>query len=66
MYLQGCKTVKHIIEIEYTCPKTKDRVKKEIKNPYIGNGQYFEDWSYTYINVDKCPSCGSTNHSFEL
>lgn len=63
--LQGCTTIRHVIEIEFTCPTKKDRIKQEINSPYISQGNYYEDWSYTAINVNKCNSCGKS-HVFEL
>ena len=69
--LRGCTTIRHVIEIEFTCPiseKTtgkKERVRQEIQSPHISSGQYYEDWSYTAIHVDKCKLCGNS-HVFEM
>jgi hypothetical protein len=62
--LKGCTTIRHVIEIEFTCPTENKKIRQEIQNPYISQGNYYEDWSYTYIDV-KCNECGKS-HSFEL
>ncbi len=68
--LRGCTTIRHVIEIEFICPTIeletgeKKKFRQVIQNPYISQGNYYEDWSYTCINV-KCEQCGKS-HNFEL
>lgn len=63
--LRGCTTIRHVIEIEFVCPTKNEKVRQEIENPYISQGNYYEDWSYTSIHVDKCKACGQS-HVFEM
>lgn len=62
--LKEAKIIKHEITIEYECPNLKQRYSSTIENPFITQGQYYEDWEYTAINF-MCPHCGMS-HVFEI
>ncbi len=62
--MKSCKVISHTITLEYECPEKEETYKEEIKNPYIGQGQYFEDWQYRFVRF-KCPHCGNS-HMFEI
>jgi hypothetical protein len=62
--MKGCKIISHTMTIEYECPTKKETYTLTINNPYINEGHYYEDWSYTYVVFD-CPHCKSS-HSFEI
>lgn len=64
MYLKRAKIIKHEIELEFECQTTKERISQKIKNPYINQGSYYEDWQYTSITF-KCEKCNQ-NHTFEI
>ena len=51
--------------IEYECPIKKEKFTITIENPSIHDGQYFEDWYYTWVEVRTCPICGKS-HGFEI
>ena len=58
------RVIKHSISIEYTCPSNGATHSVKLNDPIIRNGEYFEDWSYQYIEF-KCNFCGSI-HKFEI
>ena len=62
--MKRCKVISHKIKIEYICPNTEKEYVLEVNNPYIGQGQYFEDWSYTFVDFE-CPHCKKF-HMFEI
>jgi len=62
--MKTCKTIKHTITIEYVCNTDGKKYTITIDDPYINQGQYYEDWHYTAITFD-CPHCNKS-HSFEL
>jgi hypothetical protein len=68
--LRGCTTIRHVIEIEFICPTLelqtgeKKTIRQEIQNPYISQGNYYEDWSYTCVHI-KCKECDKS-HVFEI
>ena len=62
--MKSCRVIKHTISIEYTCPEKGTKHSVKIENPSIQDGEYFEDWTYKYLEI-KCKECGKY-HSFEI
>lgn len=52
------------MSIQYVCPSNGATHSVKLNDPIIRNGEYFEDWSYQYIEF-KCKFCGNT-HKFEI
>lgn len=65
MYYPTAKILKHSITLEYTCPETKEKSIHTELMPTIGDGQYYEDYHYTYIEIKKCRCCGK-KHKLEI
>ena len=65
MSLEEARTISHSIEIEFMCETRKEKVVQNIKSPNIGEGQYYEDWTYRYIIVNICDLCKG-EHRLEI
>ena len=63
--MNTCKVISHTMTIEYICPENKQEHRITIENPSIYEGQYYEDWHYTWVEVKTCPICGKS-HGFEI
>lgn len=58
------RVIKHVMSVEYECPKTHVKHSVKIDNPTIYEGAYYSDWTYKYINI-KCKTCGK-EHKYIL
>lgn len=62
--LNTARVIKHSMSIEYVCPSNGATHSVKIDGPVVRNAEYFEDWSYQYIEF-KCKFCGN-EHKFEI
>lgn len=62
--MDRARVVKHTISLEYKCPENGATHSVKIVDPRIGQGNYFSDWTYDYIEFN-CKFCGKT-HRFEI
>jgi len=62
--METLRIIKHTMSVEYVCPTNDIKQSIKIENPQIKEGEYFEDWTYKYIEL-KCKHCGKT-HKFEI